>query len=125
MSAMVQVGMTALAAMVLVETIVFLALEEEEQTAIVVLVKVEKDALHVVELEEIRGMTLVAPIVMVEDSKTVTIATVVDIKNVACAGGAVIKTAFLVMVVGMKIVMNVMDMEDCVWNVAGVMAMVN
>ena len=125
MNAMVQVEKTALDAMEQAKTIVFLALEEEELFVIIVLVLAEKGVHLAVGREEIHGITLLAPAVMVEDIEIVMIATEVGIRNVVCVGVEVIIIAFHVMAVVMMIVINVMDMENCVWNVTDVMDMEN
>ena len=125
MSAMVQVGKIALAAMVLVETIVFLVLVEEGLAVPTVLVMVEKDARRVMDLVGIHGMTQVVHVAMGEDIEIVMTATEGDIRNVACVGDEVIMIVFHVMVVDMMNVMNVMDTGNCVLNVIDVMAMAN
>jgi hypothetical protein len=125
MSAMVQVGKIALAAMVLVETIVFLVLVEEGLAVPTVPVMVEKDARRVMDLVGIHGMTQVVHVAMGEDIEIVMTATEGDIRNVACVGDEVIMIVFHVMVVDMMNVMNVMDTGNCVLNVTDVMAMEN
>ena len=123
MNVMVLEGKNAPGVMAKAEKIAYHVLELEGMIVSIALALVVKDAVRVMGQEETPGMTPVVQVAMVVDLKIVMTVTVEALKSVVCVGGVAMKTVHLVMGVVMMIVMNVMDMENCVWIVTDAMAM--